>query len=73
MDLGVVGRVALVMGASKGIGRGAASSLAREGARVALASRSSERIEQAASEIATEHGAQVRGVTADATEVESLP
>jgi 3-oxoacyl-[acyl-carrier protein] reductase len=51
MDLGIGGRVALVMGASKGIGRGIAGALAREGARVAVASRSAERIEAAAAEI----------------------
>jgi 3-oxoacyl-[acyl-carrier protein] reductase len=61
------------MGASKGIGRGVASSLAREGARVAIASRSQERIEPAAAEIAAERGAQVRGFAADANDVESLP
>jgi 3-oxoacyl-[acyl-carrier protein] reductase len=51
MDLGLDGRVALVMAASKGIGRGIATALAREGARVAIASRSIERLEQAAAEI----------------------
>ncbi len=39
------------MGASKGIGRGIAQALAREGARVAMASRSADRIEAAAAEI----------------------
>src|SRR5215208_3537911 len=51
MDLGIAGRVALVMGASKGIGRGIAAALAAEGAKVAMASRSPERIEAAAAEI----------------------
>ncbi len=51
MDLGLEGRVALVMGASRGIGRGIAAALAREGARVAIASRSLERLEEAAAEI----------------------
>ena len=51
MDLGIDGRVALVMGASKGIGRGIAAALATEGAKVAMASRSAERIEAAAEEI----------------------
>jgi len=48
MDLGIQGRVALVLGASAGIGRGVAEALAREGARVALASRSEERLVEAA-------------------------
>jgi 3-oxoacyl-[acyl-carrier protein] reductase len=51
MDLGIEGRVALVTGASKGIGRGIAAALAAEGARVAVASRSRERIEEAAAAI----------------------
>ena len=51
MDLGIDGKVALVLGASKGIGRGIAGALAREGARVAISSRSLDGLEQAAQEI----------------------
>ena len=39
------------MGASRGIGRGIAAALAQEGARVAIASRSKERLEEAASDV----------------------
>lgn len=44
MDLGLDGRVALVMGASSGIGQGIAGVLAREGARVVIAARSADRL-----------------------------
>src|SRR5688572_3833104 len=69
MDLGLGGRVALVMGASKGIGRGIAAALAREGARVAIASRSREGIEAAAAEIEGE----VTGFAADTGDLDGLP
>ncbi len=52
MELGLEGRVALVMAASRGIGRGIATVLAREGARVAIASRTPGSIGAAAEEIA---------------------
>jgi 3-oxoacyl-[acyl-carrier protein] reductase len=68
MELGIDGRVALVMGASKGIGHGIAAALAHEGARVALASRSRERIEAAAAEIAGE----TVGFEADTASVDRL-
>ena len=51
MDLGISGRVALVTGASKGLGRAIAETLIAEGARTAISSSSAERIAQTAGEI----------------------
>ena len=60
MDLGLRGRRALVTGASQGIGRAVAESLAREGCDLHLASRGAEALEHAATEIRARHG--VRGL-----------
>ena len=46
MDLGIKGKLALVTGASRGIGRAIAMCLAREGARVAIVSRTQEDIKK---------------------------
>ena len=72
MDLGIEGRVALVLGASRGIGRGIATALAREGARVAIASRTRETLESAATEIEGDVTAFVAD-TADLERIERLP
>jgi 3-oxoacyl-[acyl-carrier protein] reductase len=72
MDLGIGGRTALVMGASRGVGRGVAAALAREGARVAIASSSRERIDRAAGEIEGEVAAVVAN-TDDLDRLSSLP
>jgi 3-oxoacyl-[acyl-carrier protein] reductase len=61
MDLGIEGRTALVMAGSRGIGKGIAGALAREGARVAISSRSEEALRSAAEEI----GGDVATFTAD--------
>ena len=70
MDLGLSGRTALVCGASAGLGYATALELAREGARVAIVSRSSDRIGAAAGRIADETGAEVLPVTADLSDPE---
>jgi len=53
---GVEGRVALVTGASQGIGRACALVLAAGGAKVALCARNEEKLQQAAAEIAAQGG-----------------
>lgn len=51
MDLGIDGRVALVTGATAGIGRATATALAAEGARLAILGRRSEELDRLADEI----------------------
>lgn len=51
MELGLSGKVALVTGASKGLGLGVARALVGEGARVAICSRSQRRLDTAAAEV----------------------
>jgi len=66
MDLGIAGRRAIVCGASKGLGRGCAEALAREGVHVWLVARSPEALAQTAREIAARGGGgRVETVAAD--------
>ncbi len=51
MDLGIAGRGALVLGASRGLGRAVAAELAAEGARVAISARSAERLQAVPAQI----------------------
>ncbi|HUL08201.1 MAG TPA: SDR family oxidoreductase [Candidatus Acidoferrum sp.] len=48
MDLGIAGKRALVLGASRGLGRAIATALAAEGAKVVLAARNRERLAEVA-------------------------
>lgn len=54
MDLGLVGRRALVFGSSAGLGEAVAAGLAREGARVAVTSRDAERAAAARARVGAE-------------------
>jgi len=72
MDLGLVGKVALVAGASKGLGKAVALGLAREGAHVAILARDAARIQTAAQEIRTATGAPVLAIPADVTQANDI-
>jgi len=70
MDLGIRGRSALVCAASKGLGKGCALALAREGVEVTLVARGAEALNATAEEIRRETGVKVTTVTADITTAE---
>jgi 3-oxoacyl-[acyl-carrier protein] reductase len=72
MELEISGKTALVTGASRGIGRAVAAALAREGARVAMASRSRARLTEAAAEIEGETAVLVAD-TSDLDRLAALP
>jgi 3-oxoacyl-[acyl-carrier protein] reductase len=67
VDLGLKGKVALVTAGSKGLGKAIALELAREGATVAIASRSEDELQKAAKEIAEATGQQPFAHIADLT------
>ena len=71
MDLGLVGKVAIVTAASQGIGKGIAEELAKEGTNVTICARGEEDLEKAAEGI-REHGAKVLAVAADVTNVDDV-
>ena len=65
MDLGIRGKVALVAGASSGIGEAVALALAREGAKVAVLARRRERLEDVAARAKQAGAAAAHAVVAD--------
>src|SRR3954454_23537151 len=64
MDLGLAGKVALVTGAGRGLGRAAAERLAAEGARVVMSARSAGNLGHAAAAVHAAAGAHGRAVPA---------
>jgi 3-oxoacyl-[acyl-carrier protein] reductase len=64
MDLRLKGKTALILGGSKGLGRGVADALAAEGVSVALVARGQEALDRAVSEISS-RGARAVGFAAD--------
>ncbi len=68
MDLGLKGRVALVAGASRGLGRAAAAELAAAGAHLLVCSRGEEALLTARNELREEYGVPVEASAADLTD-----
>jgi 3-oxoacyl-[acyl-carrier protein] reductase len=72
MDLGLKDKVALVAAASRGLGRAVAEELAAEGASLLVCSRSEEKINQTAKEIAEATGAKILAVAADVSNADEV-
>ncbi len=67
MDLELGGKVAIVTGGSKGIGKAIALELAREGVDIAIAARTADELAVTAAEIRAETGMKVIGIPTDTT------
>jgi 3-oxoacyl-[acyl-carrier protein] reductase len=67
MDLGLNGKWALVCAASKGLGKGCAAALVREGVNVVITARGAEALEATATELRAVKGGEVRTVAGDIT------
>jgi len=67
MELGIRGKTAIVCAASKGLGKGCATALAREGVNLVITARGREALEATAAEIRSRFGVQVTAVAGDIT------
>ncbi len=67
----IQGKIAFITGGSKGIGYGIAESLLKEGAKVAITSRSADNARQAAQQLKSSTGGEVIGLEADVRDLNS--
>src|SRR5262245_64164745 len=72
MELGLAGKVAMVGGASKGLGYAVARALAAEGAQLSIASRDADAIARAGDTLSKETGATVHAVPADLSRADAI-
>jgi NAD(P)-dependent dehydrogenase (short-subunit alcohol dehydrogenase family) len=72
MDLGLAGRVAIVTGGSRGIGRAIAKELASEGVDVAICARQRQALDEAAKALTQETGRRIIPIVADTMSSESV-
>jgi 3-oxoacyl-[acyl-carrier protein] reductase len=72
MNLGLTNKVAMVAGASRGLGYAVARAVAEEGAQVSIASRDAGAVAAAGKRIEEETGARVLAVAADVASAEAI-
>lgn len=72
METGLAGKVAMVSGASKGIGRAVAEKLAAEGVRLSLCARSAEQLRAVAHDLETKHHVACLAYPADLNRLDDI-
>lgn len=72
METGLRGRVAIIAGASQGIGRAAATAFAQEGAKLAIFSRNEKSIAETAEQLRLKHKVEVHAQALDITESDAV-
>ena len=72
MDFSLKGRVAIVCGASRGLGKAISFTLAREGVNLVICARGKELLESAAKSIKEQSAVQVLPIAADLRDVENI-
>ena len=70
MDMGILGKKAIICASSKGLGRGCAEALAAEGVNVVINGRNAEVLETTAAKIRETYGVRVTAVACDVTTAE---
>lgn len=72
MDLGISGRRALILGASRGLGRAIAEALAGEGCHVVVGARDGDALRELAGSLGSEHGVEAEAVVVDMADPDSV-
>ena len=70
MDMGITGKIALVCGSSKGLGRGCAEALAAEGVNLVINARTTLELEKTAKIIRETYAVDVKTIACDVTTIE---